>query len=217
MLCGEKFSASEPGITGNERCPPGEKRSRWPEGVAQVHVLTASSRALRGKLRVRHRPGERQHDGAGGNRTRESGDEGRPAGQKGRDRPERGAQVHVLSSRARSQRRKFRVGHRAGKREHPARHPGGQEQHRARHGRGDLGRREQDAAADDVGNDERRRVERTEAAFERLRWLGGRRHPGILTTKVTNDTKNTKTIFVVRDLRDVRVLRGYSVRSWRSI
>ena len=48
---------------------------------------------------------------------------------------------------------------------------------RVRHGRGDLRRREQDAAADHVGHDDRGRVERTEPALQSLR-LGGRLSDG---------------------------------------
>ena len=82
-------------------------------------------------------------------------------------RPERLAQVDVLTAGARPQRSQLGVGHGARKRERAARKPRTEKPERVGNRRRDLRRREQDAAADDVGHDDRGRVERTETAIER--------------------------------------------------
>src|SRR6185436_18842055 len=81
-------------------------------------------------------------------------------------------QIDVLTARAGPQRRELRVGHRAGEGKRAARHPRGEEEHRVGHEHRDLRWREEDAAADDVGDDDGGGVERTETPLERGRGRG---------------------------------------------
>src|SRR6185295_10629424 len=100
------------------------------------------------------------------------------------------AQVDVFTARPRAQRGQLRVPHRTGERQESADDERREERNRRWRRCGDLRRIEQNAAADDVGDDDRGRVEGTETALEDLRRRCGR-HP--------------------------RDYMGYSVSSWRSI
>ena len=83
--------------------------------------------------------------------------------------PEALAQVDVLAARARAQRSELGVGHRADEREQAAGEPDGEEPDGVRHGLRDDARRDEDADADDVRDDDGGGVEGTETAFERVR------------------------------------------------
>src|SRR5207245_5680071 len=98
--------------------------------------------------------------------TGEACNERSPPGEERRRLAERLAQVHIFAARARPQRRELRICHRARERERATRNPCRQEQRRVGDERGNLRRREQDAAADDVGDDDGRGIERTETALE---------------------------------------------------
>ena len=104
--------------------------------------------------------------GAGGNRARESRDEGRPAGEKRGQRPEGLAQVDVLAAGLRPKRGQLGIGHGARKGDGAAEQPDRHHRPRIAHQPRDDRRREEDAAADDVADDDGGRVERTQAAFE---------------------------------------------------
>ncbi len=108
-------------------------------------------------------------DGAGRDGAGKPGDERRPAGEKRGDRSVGVTQVDVLATGARAQRRELGVRHRAGEREDTAKQPEPQHADPARHEAGDEDRHEEDAAADDVRDDDGGRIERTEPPLERGR------------------------------------------------
>ncbi len=110
---------------------------------------------------------DRDTDAAGRNRAAEAGDERRPPGEEGREASERLAQVHVLAAGFRLPRRQFRVRQRAGERQRSAEYPHAENRRAVRHQGRDEARRDEDADADDVGDDDGGRVERAEASFER--------------------------------------------------
>ena len=157
-----------------------------PSGTADDGLVAAGNRQEASEV-------EGEDHRAGGDRAGEAGDERGPAGEERGDASEPGVQVDVLAAGPRPQRGQLRVGHRAGERQRPGGQPGEEEEGRMRHGRRDLRRREEDAAADDVGDDDRCRVERPEPAFEGGGGRGSLRH--------------------ARDYRRAR----YCVSSWRSI
>ena len=76
------------------------------------------------------------------------------------------AQVDVFAAGPRPQRRQLGIRRRAAEREHAARHPDAEEQPRVRNTRRDQRRGKENAAANDVGDDDRRGIKRTEAAIE---------------------------------------------------
>ena len=201
MLCGDAVSTSVPGMIGMR-----EKRS-----------------VVRGR-RNEATQIEREHDRAGRDGAGETRHERRPPGQEAGQRSERRAQVDVLAAGARPQRRQLRVGHRAGERQPAAGDPRREERQGARHRRGDLRRREQNAAADDVGDDECGGVERPETAFERLFGRGGGSggHVGIIgeadEIKSQIPTANSQIDVSLDSLGSWKLEVGsYSVSSWRSI
>ena len=111
----------------------------------------------------------RDAERAGGDGAGKPGHERCPAGEERREAAEALAQVDVLAARARPQRAELGVGHRADEREQAAGDPDAEERDGMRHGLRDDARRDEDADADDVRNDDSGGVERTETAFERLR------------------------------------------------
>ena len=86
---------------------------------------------------------------------------------KRRGRTEGAAQIHVLSASARCQGRELGVGQRPRESERASGEPDQQEERCAWNRGGHLRRREENAATDDVGDDDGRRVERTETPRER--------------------------------------------------
>src|SRR5262249_22968482 len=97
----------------------------------------------------------------------ETGDEGRPAGEKSREAAERLAQVHVFATGLRLPRRKFGIGERAEQRQRAAERPDAENRSAVwQQGRNES-RRDEDADADDVGNDDRGGIPWTETPFER--------------------------------------------------
>jgi hypothetical protein len=106
-------------------------------------------------------------DAAGRNRAAEARDERRPSREKRRQASERFSQVDVLAAGFRLPRRQFGVCQRAGERERAAEHPHAEDRRAVRHQRRDKARRDEDTNADDVGDDDGRRVERAEMSFER--------------------------------------------------
>ena len=111
----------------------------------------------------------RRAEGAGGHRAGEPGDERRPPGQEGRQLTVAFPQVDVLAARSRAQRPEFGVRHRAGEGEQPAAQPDREKPQRVRHGLCDDLRRDEDADADDVRDDDGGGVDRAQAAIEVLR------------------------------------------------
>ena len=106
---------------------------------------------------------------AGRNGPREAGDERRPAGQESGERSVRRAQIDVLAAGTRPERGEFRVRHGARECQQSAGEPHRQHADGMRYNlRDDAGARE-DADADDVGDHDRRRIERAEASIQLLR------------------------------------------------
>ena len=135
-------------------------------GAHGIGIVSSGVRVGRGRNEAADVVGER--DGAGGDGAGESGDERRPAGQERRERAVRVAQVDVLAAGARPQRGQLRVRHRAGKREQAAEQPDGRASpSRSARCRATRIGHEEDAAADDVGDDDGGRIERAEPPLER--------------------------------------------------
>ena len=107
-----------------------------------------------------------QEDRARGHRAGEAGHERGPSRQKAGERTEGFAQVDVLAAGLRPQRGQLGVGHRAHEREDSPTDPRQEEPRRVGNCGGNRGRTEQDAAADDIGDDDGGRVEGAESAFE---------------------------------------------------
>ena len=107
-----------------------------------------------------------EHDCARRNRASKAGDKRRPSGQKSREPAEGGVQVNILAARARTQRRQLGIRHRSREGERAARNPGAEKPDGVGNSRRDLRRCEQNAAADDVGNDDGGSIERAEPSLE---------------------------------------------------
>ena len=110
-----------------------------------------------------------EEHGAGRHRAAEARHERGPPGQEAGKASVRLAEVDILSARLRTERGEFRVGHRTHEREHAAGQPCQQKPGRVGHCGGDCRRSEEDSAANDVGNDDGRCIERTEPPLEGLR------------------------------------------------
>jgi hypothetical protein len=119
----------------------------------------------------RHEPAQvsGKRNGARRDRSRKTSDERRPAAEERSKRTVGFAQVHVLAAGTGLESRQFGVGHRAGECERTAREPDEQDAGAVRDRLRDEHRHEEDAAADDVGNDDRRSVKWAESALERPR------------------------------------------------
>ena len=119
--------------------------------------------------RSRHEASEvkREHGSAGRDGAGKAGDKRRPPGQKSGHAAERGIEVHVFAAGSRSQRGELGIRHRAGKRERAAGQPRRQKQPRIWNVGRDLSRKEENAAADHIGNDDGRRIVGTEAPLQR--------------------------------------------------
>ena len=93
--------------------------------------------------------------------------------EKGRQRSKRLAQVYVFPTGAGPQRGELGVGHGSRKREQPSQKPHEQHGPRVGHELSDENRNEEDAAANDVGDDNGRRIERSETTLERRDGVSG--------------------------------------------
>ncbi len=114
-------------------------------------------------------------DAAGGNRAAEASHERGPAGEKRGQSAEGLAQIDVFAARLRLPRGQFRVGEGARERERAAERPHAEDRDTARQQGGDEARRREDADADDVGDDNGRRIKGSEAAIKRRACRGDHR------------------------------------------
>jgi hypothetical protein len=96
----------------------------------------------------------------------EPGDKRRPTGEECGERTVGLAQIDVFTARAWPQRRELRIRHRTHERQQAADDPSREKQPGVRKQCGDLGRGEENTAADDVGHDDRGRLEPAEAVIE---------------------------------------------------
>ena len=131
----------------------------------------------------RHEPAQvvGRAEGAGRDRAGEACHERRPARQERRERAVPFPQVDVFPARPRAHRAQFGVRQRAGEREQAAGEPHGEKPDRVGHGLCDDLRRDEDADANHVRDDDGGGVDRAQAAIELLR--SGRLlwHVGIIT------------------------------------
>ena len=97
----------------------------------------------------------------------EASDKRRPPREEPGQTAEALAQVHVFTAGLRAPRRELGICQGPRERERPAERPDREHGRGARHHRSDDTRRGEDADADDVGNDDGRRVERSQAPIER--------------------------------------------------
>ena len=132
----------------------------------------------RGELVEARDPG---HDALGENRRqRRDGagvdrDEAQPPDEEARDGMNRLAQIHIVPAGARVHGAELGVGQGAREREQRARRPRGHDPARGGQQRRDLGRREEDAAADHRRDDEHGRVRERELALESVSGVSGGR------------------------------------------
>ena len=119
-------------------------------------------------------------NGACSERSAEARHKRRPTRQETREAPEILAQVDVLAASLRSPRGELGVGERTGKGERATDRRDRQGRHLARQHRGDDAWRGEDADADDVGDHDRRCIQRSQLA---IKGGGtGRRHEGVLVS-----------------------------------
>jgi len=107
--------------------------------------------------------------GAGGDRARETGDERGPPRQECRERTKRFAEVDVLAACPRPKRGQFRIRHRPGERQCATDEPYPEDGSARPHHLRDDDRHKKNSAADDVGDDDGRGVDRTESSIEQRR------------------------------------------------
>ena len=133
-------------------------------GVSGIGIASSGARIRDAREESIERRDE--EDGARGHRAAESRHERRPPVRKPSERSVRFAQVDILATSLGAQCCEFCVRHRSHERERTAGHPRQQKPGRVRHSRSNRWGSKENAAADDVGNDDGRCVEGTEPPLE---------------------------------------------------